>query len=385
MSADNLLDAMSNYSITHLQVEAVTVEAINAVIEVANESDRPCVLRILPEQVGSGAMSPGYLGFDGIAEFVEYVEKRDLQGRVSFCRAGIAQSVEGANSLSNVKRALRQDLNAGISFFHIDASRKLGGARERSEQIELELELMRFISVHASHRDTKPTFEIGGSGVLQGADDMNEFCDYLDEVIAKCNDMGIQAPEYVAAHTGTAIRELSNIAVSPQPESYSSEESFDTRLAESADHASFRGLSSVAHDCDYMGRHFLSQLYQQGITIASFGEELGTHETQVFLQLCDATRSASIRQDFLSLALGSQAWKSKISVGSSASEIEKAILAAHHLFADEGFQSIKLRLERRCGAAGICLDQAIREAHKTRLLSILRQLGSLTEIAAVIS
>lgn len=383
MARSNLKSSVADQSCTHLQVEAITKECVNAAIHVANENERTLILRVLPEQVGSGPSNPGYLGFAGIADFVSYVKSRDVGGFIHLCRAGFGCLIAGANSISDVKISLRRDLDAGVEFFHVDASRKLSRLRAWPERIELELELMQFISIQSANRGNSPIFEIGGSGSLQGANDIARFSTYIDTILEGCERLEIEEPTFASAQTGTSIRELSNVAASPRPFSFENEEGVDTQLAETADLAGFRGISLIAHDCDYLGGDYLGRLFQQGVAIACIGQEMGTHETQVFLQLCDATRAASIRQDFLSLALSSKAWESSIAIGSCATEFEKAILAGHHVFATEEFKSIKARLQKRCGATGISSEQTIRESHATRIVSVLRHLGSRSEIPAL--
>ena len=383
MSSVNLTTTLSDYSSTHLQVDACSIGAIKAVIEVANSSERPLILRVLPEQVGSGLASPGYAGFAGIAELVDFVRARDLGGFVHFCRGGFASLVHGGNSLSSCKLSINRDLDAGVSFFHIDASRRLGARRDRSAQIELELELLRHISEQAQCRGLDPVFEVGGNEELKTSSDVSEFTDYLDAILSGCASLGIETPAFAAARTGTGIRELGNIAAVHNSVSFDEDSTTNNILAESADLAGFRGVSLVAHDCDWLGTGYLETLYKHGIAVACVGEEIGVHETSVFLQLCDATRSASVRQDFLSLALEAGHWRTKVDTGSMASEQEKAVMAAHHLFATPEFEAIKLRLEARCGAAGISLDQAICDAHMTRLQSMLRHLGSRYEVTAL--
>ncbi len=384
MPNNRLIDSLENHSQTLLQVESVSRGAVHGAIQVANEVEREVILRVLPEQVGADLSSGGYLGFRHLADFVDHVSIRDTGGFVSFCRAGFAHLVEGANSLSDVKRDLCRDLDTGISFFHVDASKKRGARRSRCEEIALTVELMTYISVEAASRDLEVIFEVGGGGALANAHDVECFADYLDALVDACEVAGIDSPKFAAAWTGCEIKEFSNVASGPSPFSFAEEAREETMLAESADIAGFRGISLVAHDCDYLGRDFWRQLYGKGIAIACVGEELGVHETKVFLKLCDATRSASIRQDFLAFSLASGVWRESVTLGSTSTESEKAILAAHKLFATETFSEIKMRLERRCGAAGISLDQALCEAQSTRLVSLLRHLGSRFEVEALI-
>ena len=381
MNAINLTATLADYSCTHLQVECVSRAVVQSVIEVANNSERPLILRVLPDQVGSGLTRRGNIGFNGIKELVNYVRDRDAGGFVHFCRAGFAEEIEGGNSLSDAKLSINRDLDAGITFFHVDASKVLGKARGRKAQIELELELLQHISDQASVRELTPVFEVGGSEIAPKEGVVEDFIDYLDQILSECTSRGIETPAFAAAPTGTAIRELSNVALTERITSFG-EDCEDTRLAEACDLASFRGVSLVAHGCDYMGYDYLESMFRSGVSIACLGPELGVYQTSMLLQFCDATRAASVRLDFLTAALNAGNWKKYLQPGSLASEQEKAMMAAHELFETEEFRSIKLRLEARCGGAGISLDQAIRDAQQCRLLTALRHLGSSFEVFA---
>ncbi len=382
MNGINLTSTLADYSCTHLQVSCVSRAAMRAVIEVANAAERPFILRVLPEQVGFSARAPGYLGFSGIADLVSWVRDRDAGGFVHLCRAGFAKDVRGANSLSDVKRGLNQDLSAGVSFFHVDGSR-LGKARRAVvQQIELELELMGHLSHQAACRDLQPIFEIGGPGDAE--DPAEDFMDYLDAILAGCQEHGITEPTFATAWCGTEVAELTNRALLEGGESFEALLGLDTRLADLADQAGFRGVSLIAHDCDYLAPRYFDYLHEQGVAVASLGEEFGVHETRILLQFCDLTRAASIRQDLLALALESGLWQERLLQNTSTTEMDRAVMVAHELFATEAFADIRSRLEARCGASGISLDQAICEAHQVRLLSALRHLGSHFEVVAAV-
>ena len=135
-----------------------------------------------------------------------------------------------------------------------------------------------------------------------------------------------------------------------------------------------------AHDCDYLRAPALRLLYPLGISAATIGAELGTLETRTILQLCEATRSPVIRSDFLQLAHESRAWEDMGRLALRATDLERAIMSGHHVFASDEFLKIKERLERRCGSAGVHVDQLLKETLKTRILSLVRELGAPTVI-----
>lgn len=376
MAVEKLLESLSSQSYTQLGIGAVSRNAIDAAIEVANDCERPIMLRVDRRQVDSRRAGRGIVAELDTAALAARVRDRDRGGFVTLCRdhAGPDPRIgDAASSFAEAKISITADLEAGFDLLHVDATRAYCGAATLDEELALQEELLDHIHLEARQMGREILTEVGG---LSAAEDLDRFQRFLDRSLRFGVDRDYGLPIFVAAPTGTGVEGMRNIGYLDRPASGALLDPFESVVAEAADLASFSGMYLHAHECDYLRGPALRLLYPLGISAASIGAELGTLETRTLLQLCDATRSAVIRSDFLQLAHASRAWEGMGRLAQRATDLDRAIMSGHHVFGTDEFTSIKERLERRCGAAGVHLDQLLKETLKTRILSVIRDLGA---------
>ena len=298
---------------------------------------------------------------------------------------GHGGSTDAADSLRQSKISLSADIDAGFSMIHLDTSTSLEGPRDAKKEIALQFDLHQHALLEGQQMGANLVFEIGGSQRTLDEEELFRFEHYLDATLRGCSHREFPLPTFVSARTGTYVAELRNLGYLDRPASGDLQDPRESLLAESADLASFAGMYLTAQNCDFLRAQALRMLYPLGISAAVIGHELGCYESRLILQLADATRSKSIRDDFLTLAYDSGVWRQMITEKSRSTELERAIMSGSAVFATPAFKAIKARLETRCGATGIHMDQFIREAHKTRILSLMRELGARVEVAPAMS
>lgn len=379
MRLERLRSALEFDEATQLAVQAVSRNVVDAAIEIANTSRHPLIISASCEQVDCEENGGGALDGWTTREFAEYVRERDEGGWVLICRdrAGLRRRGDGMDdALASLRRSLTADVEAGLDIIHIDASTDADGRPlGASEEVDLQTAIYAHAVEDADRLGYDVAFEIGGCQRAPDDDSLEGFEDYLDASLRRLDDTGLPRPLLVRTRIGTFVDGLTNGGrlelENRSPERVALEREIVGAVETASAYDAFVSIDGI----DFLSPETLDLLADLGVRVAGVGPSMGVRETLSFIEMCDATRSATIRGDFLEAAFATRIWE-RLSFGAcTATQLERAVMCGHHIFGTAAFQDFKARLQARLGAAGVDIDSALRTTHTEQIDRLFSRLA----------
>jgi tagatose-1,6-bisphosphate aldolase non-catalytic subunit AgaZ/GatZ len=346
---------------------------VDAAIEQAYLHGRRTMLIASRRQVDAEAFGYGYVERWTPETFAAYVRARDPDRLVVLCRdhGGPWQNpreadAEEGQALAGALRSFRADIEAGFDLLHIDTSAERAAAATYDDAIRRLVSLYSECHELASQQHRDVSFEIGFE--TQGSEVANpcQFGAQVRAVIGHLRSRDLPAPTFVVAQTGTKVEETENTG--------------DIVREPSKAIAIVRDLARVcarlpvqlkAHNADYLSTVQLRELVAAGVAAANVAPELGVLETRALLAMLEHAGLRALRDEFLAVAFDSGAWKKWLKPQSRATDVEKATIAGHYVFAAPQVAEIKERLAIAEGREASFVDCRLRAAIGARISLLL--------------
>ncbi|WP_106428850.1 class II D-tagatose-bisphosphate aldolase non-catalytic subunit [Streptomyces sp. AA1529] len=352
---------------------------VDAALTVARRTRTPLMLIPSRRQVDAAEFGGGYLGWT-TAEFAAHVQERDPDGLLLLCRdhggpwmhtaeAGIA---EPAEALDSCTRSFTADLDAGFGLLHIDTSegRPGTGPVPAATAAARLVELYARCHAEAAARGADIAYEIGFEPQDVSTNDPDEFKAALRLVLEGIEAAGAPRPRYVVAQTGTKVAELRNVGRFHDP---AAREETLRQVSTLAATCHQEGVRLKAHNCDYLTTEETALLLRAGVDAFNVAPEYGVAETRALLRVLDEMALPRAREDFLRLAHDSGKWRKWMLDSSTATDIERAVVAGHYVFGSDEGRRIRAEAAHALDSRGRApLETVLREAVAERIESALR-------------
>jgi len=211
---------------TLLGVGPMSVNCVDATIELANEHEVPIMLIASRRQIDSAEFGGGYVNNWTTAEFAQYVIDRDKKGKILLARdhGGPWQSLKEKEAKLGLRRAMESakssylaDLEAGFQMLHIDPSVDIHGQPNTDEILDRVFELYEYCWSQAQKLNQEIIFEIG-TEEQSGSTNSQEELDYtLNAVQQFCKKNHLPKPSFVVIQCGTRVMETRNVGSFDSP------------------------------------------------------------------------------------------------------------------------------------------------------------------------
>ena len=205
---------------TLLGVGPVSLNCVNAAVDLANEHDVPIMLIASRRQIDSAQCGGGYVNNWTTEEFARHVIDRDKKGKILLARdhGGPWQNTGEQKGKLSLRRAMesakasfRADLEAGFQMLHIDPSVDIHGQPDRDEVLDRIFELYEYCWSQAQQLRQEVIFEIG-TEEQSGSTNSELELDYtLKAVHAFCTKYRLPQPSFVVVQCGTSVMEMRNV------------------------------------------------------------------------------------------------------------------------------------------------------------------------------
>lgn len=374
MIQQRLYNFFTGRKCTLLGVGPMSVNCIDAAIELANEYLVPLMLIASRRQIDSMEFGGGYVNNWDTPTFADYVIDKDKQGKILLARdhGGPWQNEkEKTNKLSlrrameSAKESYRADIDAGFQILHIDPSVDIHSTPDINEVLDRIYELYEFCWSYAYQQGRQIIFEIG-TEEQSGSTNTQEELEYTLEQMKKfCSKNRFPFPTFVVIQTGTRVMETLNVGSFDSPVRVANELPAEIQLPKMVEICNRYGIFMKEHNTDYLSTESLQWHPRLGIHAANVAPEFGVSESNAFIKILEERGLQELADAFLNIAYDSGKWKKWMLPDSKSTDRDKAIIAGHYIFSTNAFHEIKEKAKKRL--PDIDLDVYLKEQVKSSI------------------
>ena len=384
---------LSNYLLknrcTLLGVGPMSINCVDATIELANSFRVPLMLIASRRQIDSDEFGGGYVNNWSTAEFAKYVVNADKRGKVLLARdhGGPWQNMKEQDLKLSLRRAMesakasfKADIDAGFQILHIDPSIDVHGTPTNADVLDRVSELLEFCWAYAQSQGKEIIFEIG-TEEQSGTTNTQEELDFtLSAIEHFCDQNKLPRPVFVVIQTGTRVMETRNVGSFDSPLRVVEEIPAEIQVPKMIEICAQHGIFMKEHNTDYLSNDSLHWHPRLGIHAANVAPEFGVTETVALLDILKKNKLDVLADDFLTLSLKSRKWEKWMLPDSAATNQDKSIIAGHYVFSTPECREIKAKAAVELEKTGIVLDDYLKNRVKGAIMRYMRyfRLASVT-------
>ena len=366
---------------TLLGVGPMSVNCVNATIELANEHQVPILMIASRRQIDSAEFGGGYVNNWTTEDFAGYVTERDKKGKIILARdhGGPWQNPYEMEAKLGLKRAMesakvsfRADINAGFQVLHIDTSIDIHGSPDIEEILDRVYDLYEFCWAYAQQTSKEIIFEVG-TEEQKGSTNSQEELDYTLSSLSKfCDRNKIPKPTFVVVQCGTRVMEMRNVGSFDSPVRVAHEIPAEIQLPKMVEICNKYGIFMKVHNTDYLSDEALQWHPRLGIHAANVAPEFGVTETISLIELLEANQLTRFSDRFLRLSYDSRKWEKWMLGNSLVTDRDRSIIAGHYVFSSYDVNELKNEASVELLRKGIVLDDVLKKSVKRSIMRYLR-------------
>lgn len=358
---------------TLLGVGPMSVNCVDAAIELANQHDAPLMLIASRRQIDSEDFGGGYVNNWTTDRFSDYVIENDKKGKILLARdhggpwqneLEKEQNLGLRKAMESAKASYQADIDSGFQILHIDPSVDIHGTPSTDEVLDRVFELYEFCWSHAQRCGKEVIFEIG-TEEQSGSTNTQEELDYtLEQIERFCDKNHLPRPTFVVIQTGTRVMEMRNVGSFDTPLRVAEELPAEIQVPKMVQICHQHGIFMKEHNADYLSDEALQWHPRLGIHAANIAPEFGVAETKALVHCLEQNGLQKLADSFLEFAFGSRKWEKWMIDGSEATDRDRAMIAGHYIFSKPECHEIKNHAEHELSQKGIDLNSELKEAVK---------------------
>lgn len=366
---------------TLLGVGPMSVNCVDAAIELANDHEIPLMLIASRRQIDSEEFGGGYVNNWTTEEFARYVIDRDKKGKILLARdhGGPWQSLKEKEAGLGLRRAMdsakssyRADIEAGFQVIHIDPSVDIHGKPDVDEVLDRVFDLYEYCWSEAQQRRQEIIFEIG-TEEQSGSTNSQEELDYtLNAIKQFCAKNHLPQPTFVVIQCGTRVMEARNVGSFDSPIRVADEIPAEIQLPKMIEICNRHGIFMKEHNTDYLSDEALQWHPRLGIHAANVAPEFGVAETRALLNILESNGLEKFADRFLNIAYDSKKWDKWMLPDTKATDRDRSIIAGHYVFSKEECVALKIEAAGELQKKGLDLEAYLKAQVKQSILRYLR-------------
>jgi tagatose-1,6-bisphosphate aldolase non-catalytic subunit AgaZ/GatZ len=327
---------------TLLGVGPMSVNCVDAAIELSNEHDVPILLIASRRQIDSEEFGGGYVNNWTTQQFADYVIDRDKKGRILLARdhGGPWQNTKEKDDKLGLRRAMdsakasyKADLQAGFQVLHIDPSVDIHGQPDVDEVLARVFELYEYCWSQAQALGQEVIFEIGTEEQSGSTNSQEELVYTLNAVQHFCKKNHLPQPSFVVIQAGTRVMERRNVGSFDSPIRVAEELPAEIQLPKMIEICNAHGIFMKEHNTDYVSDEALAWHPRLGIHAANVAPEFGVAESTALVSVLEDNGLESEASQFLELAYRSRKWDKWMLDDTTATDRDRALIAGPYVFA----------------------------------------------------
>lgn len=366
---------------TLLGVGPMSVNCVDATIELANEHEVPILMIASRRQIDSVEFGGGYVNNWTTEDFARYVTDKDKKGKILLARdhGGPWQSIKEKEEKLGLRRAMdsaklsyRADIAAGFQVLHIDPSVDIHGSPDVDEVLDRVFDLYEFCWSQAQQAGQEIIFEVG-TEEQSGSTNSQEELDYTLNAIKKfCTQNKIPQPTFVVIQCGTRVMEMRNVGSFDSPIRVANEIPAEIQLPKMIEICNRHGIFMKEHNTDYLSDEGLQWHPRLGIHAANVAPEFGVAETTALVSVLETNGLAKIAERFLKIAYDSNKWDKWMLDNTTATDKDRSLIAGHYVFSKPEVKELKIEAAKELERKGILLEEHLKQQVKQSILRYLR-------------
>ena len=318
MNTNKLKKIIRKKKCTLLGVGPMSINCVDASIDLANEYDFPLFLIASRRQIDSEEFGGGYVNNWTTRNFSNYVVSKDKKNKIILSRdhGGPWQSIKEIDEEMNLreamescKRSFREDIISGFKVIHIDPSVDIENKPEIDEILERIYELYSFCWEEAHRLGKEIIFEIGTEEQSGGNNTQEELEYVLASMKLFCKKNKFNFPTFVVIQTGTKVKEMRNVGSFDSPVRIVDQLASEIQIPKMIEICNKYGIMMKEHNADYLSNDALHWHPRLGIHASNVAPEFGVIETITLLKVLEEYSLNSFCENFLKLAYDSFKWK----------------------------------------------------------------------------
>jgi len=372
---------LQKHRCTLLGVGPMSVNCVDAAIELANEYDVPLMLIASRRQIDSEDFGGGYVNNWTTDDFARYVIDADKKGKVLLAREhggpwqNNKEKDEGLSlrrAMESAKASYKADIDAGFQILHIDPSVDIHGSPSADEVLDRVFELYEYCWSYAQRSGKEVIFEIG-TEEQSGSTNTQEELDYtLSAMEQFCDRNQLPRPTFVVIQTGTRVMETRNVGSFDTPLRVAEEIPAEIQVPKMIEICQQHGIFMKEHNTDYLSDEALQWHPRLGIHSANVAPEYGVAETRALVEVLEQNKLTELADQFLELAYNSGKWGKWMLPDTRATDRDRAVIAGHYVFATEECQQLKAKAAQQLEQSGIALESELKQRVKESIARYLR-------------
>jgi len=388
MIKHRLENYLNKHRATLLGVGPMSLNCVDATIELSNQYEIPLMLIASRRQIDSVVFGGGYVNNWTTDEFSNYVIDRDKKGKVLLARdhggpwqneQEIEQKLSLRKAMESAKSSYKADIDAGFQVIHIDPSVDIFSKPTLDEVIDRAFELYEYCWSYAQQQGREVIFEIG-TEEQSGSTNTQEELDYtLNTMFALFDKHQLPKPTFVVIQTGTRVLETRNIGSFDSPVRIADEIPAEIQVPKMVEICNRYGIFLKQHNTDYLSDESLKWHPRLGIHSANVAPEFGVAETIAMLKLLENNSLQSLADKFLEIAYNSNKWKKWMLPETTTTDRERSIIAGHYIFSTDNCIELKQKAEAELKKIGIDLNESIKQSVKQSIMRYLKNFRMVRE------
>ena len=372
---------LQKHRCTLLGVGPMSVNCVDAAIELANEYDVPLMLIASRRQIDSEDFGGGYVNNWTTDDFARYVIDADKKGKVLLARdhggpwQNNKEKDEGLSlrrAMESAKASYKADIDAGFQILHIDPSVDIHGSPSADEVLDRVFELYEFCWSYAQRSGKEVIFEIGTEEQSGGTNTQEELDYTLSAMEQFCDRNQLPRPTFVVIQTGTRVMETRNVGSFDTPLRVAEEIPAEIQVPKMIEICQQHGIFMKEHNTDYLSDEALQWHPRLGIHSANVAPEYGVAETRALVEVLEQNKLTKLAEQFLELAYNSGKWGKWMLPDTRATDRDRAVIAGHYVFATEECQQLKAKAAQQLEQSGIALESELKQRVKESIARYLR-------------
>lgn len=369
---------------TLLGVGPMSVNCVDAAIELSNENEIPLLLIASRRQIDSQKFGGGYVNNWTTEEFANYVFDRDKKSNILLARdhGGPWQSLKEVESglslrqaMNSAKSSYAADIEAGFQVIHIDPSIDIHARPDIDAVLDRIFDLYEFCWSEAQRRNQEIIFEIG-TEEQSGSTNSQEELDYTLKAVKNfCSKNNMPQPTFVVIQCGTRVMEMRNVGSFDSPVRVADEIPAEIQLPKMIEICNAHGIFMKEHNTDYLSDEALQWHPRLGIHAANVAPEFGVAETKAFLDILETNGFHEIAEKFLGFAYDSKKWKKWMLPNTVATDRDRSIIAGHYIFSSDEFKELKIAASVELEKKGLYLDTHLKNRVKKSIQRYIYNFG----------